>query len=139
MIPRSLLLRAPLMKTGLAILTLLLDLGGCGGLNPKQVQAWDAFHDCRNVAPTASLTELPEDGRVAYRTQEGSEFSNMKACVERRGYECDLGSSGRSPYTYCYPKGSVTSEKIGEAARSGGRDRTASAPEFLKATASLCS
>src|SRR5712691_11065789 len=32
--------------------------------------------------------------------------------------------SGRSPYTYCDPMGSVTSEKIDEDARTGGRALT---------------
>jgi hypothetical protein len=29
----------------------------------------------------------------------------MKACMESRGYACDLGVAiGFRPYTYCYPK-----------------------------------
>jgi hypothetical protein len=29
----------------------------------------------------------------------------MKACMESRGYACDLGVAiGFRPYTYCYPR-----------------------------------
>jgi hypothetical protein len=80
------------------------SLAGCAGLAPRQEQGWVAFHDCQHVAPSAALEDLLAD-RVNYRTQEGVEFSAMKACMERQGYVCDLGLSiGSRPNTHCYPK-----------------------------------
>jgi hypothetical protein len=81
------------------------DLAGCAGLSVEQEQGWLAFHACQRVASSAALEDLLEGGRVNYRTQEGSEFSAMKACMERRGYACDLGLAiGSRPHTHCYPK-----------------------------------
>lgn len=81
-------------------------LAGCAGLNATQEQGWLAFHDCqRTNGSPAALEDLLVSGRVNYRTQEGSEFSRMKACMEARGYACDLGVAiGSRPHTYCYPK-----------------------------------
>jgi hypothetical protein len=42
---------------------------------------------------------------VSCRTREGSEFSVMKACMEQRGYHCDLGVAiGARPHTHCHPR-----------------------------------
>ena len=80
-------------------------LAGCGTLNPRQDAGWTAFHGCQPLAPSAAMEDLRIDGRVNYRTQEGAEFSSMKACMEQRGYGCDLGLTiGARPHTHCYPK-----------------------------------
>jgi hypothetical protein len=77
----------------------------CANLNPAQEAGWAAFHECQQQAWSATLEDLREDGRINYFTQEGREFSVMKACVEQRGYRCDLGVTiGFRPYTHCYPK-----------------------------------
>jgi hypothetical protein len=82
----------------------LVSLVGCAGLTVRQEQGWTAFHDCQQVAPSAALEDLVAD-RVNYRTQEGIEFTNMKACMESRGYLCDLGLSiGSRPNTHCYAR-----------------------------------
>ena len=96
------------MRRRLRCLTLLLIVGfaGCAGLNGRQEQGWHAFHDCRNaVATSAALEDMLVGGRVNYRTQEGVDFSSMKACMESRGYACDLGVTiGSRPHTHCYPR-----------------------------------
>ena len=83
-------------------------LGGCAGLTPQQEAGWTAFHACQAAWPTASLDDLhPTSGRVNYVTREGSEFGDMKACMEQRGYRCDLGVTvATRPQTHCYPGGS---------------------------------
>jgi hypothetical protein len=79
-------------------------LGGCAGLTPNQDAGWVAFHACQPGAPSAAMDDILVTGRVNYRTQEGNEFSAMKACMEARGYRCDLGVTiGSRPQTYCYP------------------------------------
>jgi hypothetical protein len=79
-------------------------LAGCAGLNVQQEAGWVAFHDCQPAAPSAAMEDLSQNGRVNYRTREGSEFSVMKACMEQRGYRCDLGLTiGARPHTHCYP------------------------------------
>ena len=96
MMLRALTCLVPFLAAGLA---------GCAGLTGVQEQGWIAFHDCqRTSATSAALEDLQTSGRVNYRTQEGVEFSAMKACMESRGYACDLGVAiGYRPYTYCYP------------------------------------
>lgn len=81
-------------------------LAGCAGLNATQEQGWLAFHDCQRATfSPAALEDLLQSGRVNYRTQEGTDFSSMKACMEARGYACDLGLAiGSRPHTHCYPK-----------------------------------
>ena len=80
-------------------------IAGCAGLTPKQEAGWTAFHFCQTGTSSAALEDLQQGGRVNYRTQEGIEFSTMKACMERQGYSCDLGVMiGSRPQTYCYPK-----------------------------------
>ena len=86
-------------------LALAASLAGCGGLTVQQAAGWDAFHACQQGPSSAALEDLQLGGRVNYRTQEGVDFSLMKACMERRGYACDLGMAiGTRPHTYCYPK-----------------------------------
>ena len=86
-------------------LALAVSLTGCGGLTGKQEAGWDAFHGCQQGWSSAALEDLQPGGRVNYRTQEGVDFSLMKACMERRGYDCDLGVSiGARPNTHCYPR-----------------------------------
>jgi hypothetical protein len=88
--------------TRVAVLAVV-SLAGCAGLTPGQEQGWTAFHDCQQVAPSAALEDLTD--RVNYRTQEGVDFTAMKACMESRGYVCDLGLSiGFRPNTHCYPR-----------------------------------
>jgi hypothetical protein len=78
---------------------------GCGGLNVREDAGGAAFHDCEKCSSSAALEELLPGGRVNYRTLEGLEFSSMKACMERRGYDCDLGVTiGARPNTHCYPR-----------------------------------
>jgi hypothetical protein len=81
-------------------------LAGCAGLTGTQEQGWLAFHDCQRTAATsAALQDMLVSGRVNYRTQEGVDFSAMKACMESRGYACDLGVTiGSRPHTHCYPR-----------------------------------
>ncbi|SRR6266545_3942249 len=94
-----------MMKRLMCGLALAASLAGCGGLTVKQEAGWAAFHDCQQSSSSAALEDLQLGGRVNYRTQEGVEFSSMKACMERRGYDCDLGMAiGARPHTYCYPK-----------------------------------
>ena len=87
------------------VLALAVALAGCGGLTVNQEAGWTAFHECQQGSNSAALEDLLQGGRVNYRTQEGLDFSLMKACMERHGYDCDLGVAiGARPHTYCYPK-----------------------------------
>lgn len=80
---------------------------GCGGLTAQQDAGWTAFHQCQQSTSSAALEDLLVSGRVNYRTAEGVDFSAMKACMEQRGYDCDLGVTiGSRPNTYCYPRAS---------------------------------
>jgi hypothetical protein len=82
-------------------------LAGCVGLTASQDAGWTAFHQCQQSASSAALEDLHVGGRVNYRTQEGVDFSTMKTCMERHGYDCDLGVTlGSRPNTSCYPKAS---------------------------------
>ena len=84
---------------------LLVLVAGCAGLNVEQERGWIAFHACRPGASSAVLEELTQTGRVNYRTLDGVDFSLMRACMEARGYACDLGLAiGARPHTDCYPK-----------------------------------
>jgi hypothetical protein len=90
-----------------AAVALAILLAGCAGLNASQEAGWTAFRDCQPLAPSAAMEDLLRSGRVHYRTQEGVEFSAMKACMESRGYSCDLGVAiGSRPHTYCSPRAS---------------------------------
>jgi hypothetical protein len=95
------------MKVLTVVLGLTMVLAGCAGLTPQQDAGWAAFHACQQGSASAALEDLLVSGRVNYRTQEGVEFSTMKACMERQGYSCDLGLAiGSRPHTHCYPKAS---------------------------------
>jgi hypothetical protein len=88
-----------------SVIVLAAALAGCASLTPPQEAGWAAFHACQPSAPSAAMEDLLTTGRVNYRTQEGREFSAMKACMEARGYHCDLGVTiGSRPHTYCHPK-----------------------------------
>jgi hypothetical protein len=87
------------------VLVLTLGVAGCAGLTTQQDAAWVAFHACQAAWPTATLEDLHPNGRVHYVTREASEFSLMRACMERHGYQCDLGPTiGSRPQTRCDPR-----------------------------------
>jgi hypothetical protein len=95
----------PAALTSIAILAA--ALAGCARLTPSQDAGWQAFHACQQGTSSAALEDLLTSGRVNYRTQEGVEFSTMKACMERHGYACDMGVTlGSRPNTHCYPRAS---------------------------------
>ena len=83
-------------------------VSGCAWrLTAPQDRGWTAFHECQPDSRSAAMEDLLVGGRVHYWTQEGVDFSTMKACMEARGYSCDLGLTiGTRPHTYCYPKAS---------------------------------
>ena len=84
---------------------LLVFVAGCAGLNVEQERGWIAFHACQPQASSAVLEEITQGGRVNYRTLDGVDFTLMRACMEARGYACDLGLAiGARPHTDCYPK-----------------------------------
>jgi hypothetical protein len=63
-------------------------LGGCAeSLNPAQTRAWDAFQDCRKLAPTANLTQLTLDGGLGFQSREGDYQIMIKCLNERYGYK----------------------------------------------------
>ena len=65
-----------------------LVLSGCAeNLNPAQKRAWGAFQDCRQLAPTAHLTRLSEDGSLGFESREGDYQIMMRCLSERHGYK----------------------------------------------------
>jgi hypothetical protein len=95
------------MKTLTIVAAMAVLVAGCAGLTPLQEAGWGAFHACQQGMASAALEDLSVGGRVNYRTQEGVDFSLMKACMERHGYSCDLGLAiGSRPHTHCYPRAS---------------------------------
>ncbi len=63
-------------------------LGGCAeSLNPAQIRAWDAFQDCRKLAPTANLTRLSPEGGLGFESREGDYQIMIKCLNERYGYK----------------------------------------------------
>jgi len=63
-------------------------LAGCApNLTPAQLRAWDAFQDCKSVAPSATiLFPLPPQGGVRF-TSRDDDRENMTRCLnERHGY-----------------------------------------------------
>ena len=62
-------------------------LAGCApNLTPAQLRAWDAFQDCRALAPGATITQLPPQGGVRFRSPD-EERDIMARCLnERHGY-----------------------------------------------------
>jgi hypothetical protein len=56
-------------------------------LNPAQQRAWEAFQECRKLAPTANLTRLSPDGSLGFESREG-DYQIMSKCLnERYGYK----------------------------------------------------
>jgi hypothetical protein len=63
-------------------------LGGCAeSLTPAQIRAWDAYQDCRKLAPTANLTQLPPEGGLGFQSREGDYQIMIKCLNERYGYK----------------------------------------------------
>jgi hypothetical protein len=63
-------------------------LGGCAeSLNPAQTRAWDAFQDCRKLAPTANLTQLTPEGGLGFESRGGDYQIMIKCLNERYGYK----------------------------------------------------
>ena len=92
----------------IAALVLVGGLARCASLTPQQDAGWAAFQDCRAGARTAVLEDLFPTGRVGYFTREGVDCNVMKACMEQRGYGCDLHAGlGSAPITHCYPRTSA--------------------------------
>ena len=62
-------------------------LAGCApNLTPAQWRAWDAFQDCRALAPTATIAVLPPQGGVRFKSRD-DEREIMSRCLnERHGY-----------------------------------------------------
>ena len=63
------------------------SLAGCAeSLTPAQGRAYDAFKDCRTLAPTANLTWLTPDGGIGFESREGDYQIMIKCLSERYGY-----------------------------------------------------
>jgi hypothetical protein len=63
-------------------------VSGCAeNLNPAQKRAWGAFQDCRQLAPTANLTRLSEDGGLGFESREGDYQIMLRCLSERHGYK----------------------------------------------------
>ena len=63
-------------------------VAGCAeNLNPAQKRAWGAFQDCRQIAPTANLTRLSEDGSIGFESREGDYQIMLRCLSERHGYK----------------------------------------------------
>ncbi|HET6368281.1 MAG TPA: hypothetical protein VFG27_13680 [Pseudomonadales bacterium] len=85
-----------MLELRMAWRTLILVLGaaavvlpGCATpmLNPAQERAYGAFKDCQQVAATAQLGELREDGGISFTARPG-DYQRMLACLsERHGYK----------------------------------------------------
>ena len=64
------------------------SLSGCAeSLTPAQTRAWDAFQDCRTLAPTANLTQLTPEGGLGFQSREGHYQIMIKCLNERYGYK----------------------------------------------------
>jgi hypothetical protein len=67
---------------------LCLALSACAeNLNPAQKRAYGAFQDCRQLAPTANLTTLSEDGSLGFESREGDYQIMIRCLSERHGYK----------------------------------------------------
>jgi hypothetical protein len=55
-------------------------------LSPLQERAWDAFYECKKVAPTAVLERIGEDGGIAYTAREGDVGIMQRCLQEKFGY-----------------------------------------------------
>jgi len=66
----------------------LAGLGGCAqNMTPAQSRAWDAFHDCKKLAPTANITQLTPEGSLGFESREGDYQIMIKCLDERYGYK----------------------------------------------------
>jgi len=66
----------------------LAGLGGCAqNITPAQSRAWDAFHDCKKLAPTANITQLTPEGSLGFESREGDYQIMIKCLDERYGYK----------------------------------------------------
>lgn len=75
------------MRLPVAGIALAITLSGCAQpLNPVQQRAWDAFQDCRTLAPTANLTWLTPDGGLGFESREGDYQIMIRCLNERYGY-----------------------------------------------------
>ena len=64
-----------------------LTLVACAeAMTPLQQRAFDAFRDCQRENPTARITRLTPEGRLAY-TASPQEYLRVRQCLqERHGY-----------------------------------------------------
>ncbi|HET8575547.1 MAG TPA: hypothetical protein VFO18_00500 [Methylomirabilota bacterium] len=71
----------------LLIAAVALTLSACAeAMTPLQQRAFDAFRDCQRENPSARLTHLGPDGRLAY-TASPPEYLRVRQCLhERYGY-----------------------------------------------------
>jgi hypothetical protein len=82
-------MRSPVAIFFAAVSTLVIaGLGGCAqNMTPAQSRAWDAFHDCKKLAPTANITQLTPEGSLGFESREG-DYQIMIQCLdERYGYK----------------------------------------------------
>ena len=56
-------------------------------LTPAQQRAWEAFQECRKLAPTANLTRLDPDGSLGFESREGDVQVMFRCLNERYGYK----------------------------------------------------
>ncbi len=74
--------------SAVTLAALVLMLSGCAeSLNPVQKRAWDAFQDCRQLAPTANLTTLSPEGGIGFQSREGDYQIMLRCLNERHGYK----------------------------------------------------
>ena len=79
----------PVVLRVVALATLVIaGLGGCTQtMTPAQSRAWDAFHDCKKLAPTANITQLTPEGSLGFESREGDYQIMIKCLDERYGYK----------------------------------------------------
>jgi len=62
-------------------------LAACAAnLTPAQWRAWDAFQDCRALAPTATISQLPAQGGVRFKSRDDEREIMARCLNERHGY-----------------------------------------------------
>ena len=65
----------------------IIALAGCAeNFTPAQKRAYDAFQDCRRLAPTANLTQISPEGSIGFESREGDYQIMLKCLNERHGY-----------------------------------------------------
>lgn len=76
------------MRRGAMLVLVAATAAGCATatLTPAQTRAWDAFQDCRKLAPTANLRELTLEGNISFESREGDDRIMQKCLSERHGY-----------------------------------------------------